>query len=354
MPALDPASVAAPAAPDLWRPSAFHARTGLGNAHVMTVFAWAHRRTFPGLPEPETRLVRVSADTQVRADCHWQNDRQAHPTLVALHGLEGSSTVHYMRGLADKGRRLGWNVVLLNQRNCGGTEHLTPGLYHSGLTDDPRAVIRALAASDGLSTFAVVGYSLGGNLAMKLAGELADAPDLPLVAAVAVCPTIDLPRCVAAIERRRNLIYEFNFVRNLKARMRRKDLAWPGAFDLSELDRIRTIREFDDRYTAPHHGFGDAATYYHRASAMRIVDRIRIPTLVLSAEDDPFVPPTQFAEPVIRDNPHVRVCLSARGGHCAFVTRRGTEGDSYWAEAEALRFLTAVTRGSAAVASLPR
>jgi predicted alpha/beta-fold hydrolase len=222
----------------------------MGNPHVMTVFAWAHRRAFPDLPEPESRLIPVSADTQVLAHCHWQPERQAHPTLLALHGLEGSSAVHYMRGLADKARRLGWNVVLLNQRNCGGTEHLTPSLYHSGLTDDPRAVIRSLIASDGLTAFAIVGYSLGGNLAMKLTGELDDHPDLPILATVAICPTMDLTRCVAAIERRRNVIYEFNFVRNLKARMRRKERAWPGTFDLGPLDRIRTIREFDDRYTA--------------------------------------------------------------------------------------------------------
>jgi predicted alpha/beta-fold hydrolase len=353
MPVLDTTAAATPESAT-WRPETFVARLGLGNGHLMTVFAWAHRRTFPDLPEPEARLIRVSADTQVRADCFWQPERQAHPTLVALHGLEGSSAVHYMRGLADKGRRLGWNVVLLNQRNCGGTEHLTPSLYHSGLTDDPRAVIRSLATSEGLTAFGVVGYSLGGNLAMKLAGELAQHPELPVLATVAVCPTIDLARCVAAIERRRNIIYEFNFVRNLKARMRRKDLAWPGAFDLGPLDRIRTIREFDDRYTAPHHGFGDAPTYYHRASALRVADRIRVPTLVLSAEDDPFVPTSQFADPAIRDNPQVRVRLSPRGGHCAFVTTRGLDDDGYWAEAEALRFLSAFIPVSGFAASRPR
>jgi len=353
MPVVDTATVTA-LPPTTWRPGAFVPRRGLGNAHVMTVFAWAHRRTFPDLPEPESRLIQVSADTQVLAHCHWQPERQAHPTLVALHGLEGSSAVHYMRGLADKGRRLGWNVVLLNQRNCGGTEHLTPSLYHSGLTDDPRAVVRSLIESDGLTAFAIVGYSLGGNLVMKLAGELADHPDLPVLATVAICPTMDLTRCVAAIERRRNVIYEFNFVRNLKARMRRKDRAWPGAFDLSLLDRIRTIREFDDRYTAPHHGFGDAVTYYHQASALRVADRIRIPTLVLSAEDDPFVPPSQFADPAIRDNPLVHVRLSSRGGHCAFVTTRGLDGDGYWAEAEALRFLSAVMPASSFALPRPR
>jgi predicted alpha/beta-fold hydrolase len=230
--------------------------------------------------------------------------------------------------------------VLLNQRNCGGTEHLTPSLYHSGLTEDPRAVIRALVAADGVRAVAVAGYSLGGNLTMKLAGELPDHPDLPVRAVVAVCPTIDLARCVAAIERRRNIVYHVNFVRNLKARMRRKATIWPDAFDLTRLDAIRTIRQFDDAYTAPHHGFGDAATYYHRASALRVVDRIRIPALVLTATDDPFVPPAQFADPAICDNPNVRVAISRHGGHCAFVSRAAAGDDGYWAEAQAIGFLT--------------
>ena len=154
----------------------FVPRAGLTNGHVMTVVAWAGAGSFHALPEPEARVVRVSDDTEVLARCFWQPNRSGRHTLVALHGLEGSSEVHYMRGLADTAWRAGWNAVLLNQRNCGGTEHLTPGLYHSGLTADPRAVIASLAKSDGLRRFGVVGYSLGGNLAVKLAGELADAP----------------------------------------------------------------------------------------------------------------------------------------------------------------------------------
>src|SRR4030095_7913849 len=115
------------------------------------------------------RMFRGERCSQVMARCYWQPQRTAQPTVVVLHGLEGSSEAHYMRGLADKAFRRGWNAVLLNQRNCGGTEHLSPGLYHSGLTDDPRAVIAELAQQDGLTRIGVVGYSLGGNLTIKLA-----------------------------------------------------------------------------------------------------------------------------------------------------------------------------------------
>jgi predicted alpha/beta-fold hydrolase len=318
----------------------FVPRRFLGHGHVMTVYAWAARREFVALPEPEARFIQVAPDTQVLAHCYWQPDRHTRPTLLALHGLEGSSRVHYMRGLADKAFRRGWNAVLLNQRNCGGTEHLTPSLYHSGLTDDPRAVIRSLAASDGLTSFGVTGYSLGGNLTMKLAGELTDAPDVPIRAVAAICPTIDLDRCVRAIERRRNLVYHLNFVRNLKGRMRRKAQVWPGVYDLSQLDRVWTIRAFDDVYTAPSHGFGDAANYYYRASAMRVVDRIAIPALIVSAEDDPFVPSSQFREAPVRDNAHIAVDIPAHGGHCAFVGAPNGD-DGYWAETRVMDFLSA-------------
>lgn len=334
-----PAVLVPPHAIAPYVPSPFVPRRRLGNGHVMTVYAWAAKRQFADLPPPEARLIRVSTDTQVLAHCHWQPERRARPTVVVLHGLEGSSSVHYMRGMADKAWRLGWNAVLLNQRNCGGTEHLTPGLYHSGLTDDPRAVIRSLMATDGLQDFAVVGYSLGGNLAVKLAAELDGSSDLPVRAAAAVCPTIDLDRCVRAIERRSNIAYQFNFVRNLRARMRRKATAWPGVYDLTPLDRIWTIRRFDDVYTAPHHGFGDAANYYRLASAARIIERVRIPLLILAAEDDPFVPAEQFRTEAIRGNRHVRVEIPTRGGHCGFVSDAGRD-DGYWAEAEAMAFLS--------------
>jgi predicted alpha/beta-fold hydrolase len=215
-------------------------------------------------------------------------------------------------------------------------------LYHSGLTEDPRAVIQSLAATEGLGRFAVVGYSLGGNLAIKLAGELSLTPAVPVDAVVAICPTIDLDRCVRAIERRQNVAYHVNFVRNLRARMRRKARSWPGAFDLSPLGRIWTIRRFDDVYTAPHHGFGDAATYYDRASALRVAAAIQVPTLILAAADDPFVPSAQFQEPAVRDNAHIQVHVATHGGHCAFLSAPGPDDDGYWAERTAMAFLDTV------------
>ena len=313
---------------------------GLSNGHLITIYAWARARTYPGLPSPENRLIRIDAETQVRADCYWQPDRRSHPTMLCLHGLEGSSEGHYMRGLAHKALRRGWNVVLLNHRNCGGTEHLTPALYHSGLTEDPMSVVRALMAAEGLTRFSIVGYSLGGNLAVKLASELPDAPDVPVVSVAAVCPTIDLALCAEALEWRQNLLYQWNFLKGLKARMRRKARAFPERYDLSPLERIRSIRQFDDTYTAPSHGFGTAARYYELASAIRGVSRIAIPTLIIAAQDDPFVPTAQYLRDEVRANPHVRVSLQRHGGHCAFVGRRTGSHDGYWAEEAVVDWLT--------------
>jgi predicted alpha/beta-fold hydrolase len=306
--------------------------------HNQTLVAWARPRTFPARPAPEERLFTVAADATVLAHCHWQPSRESHPTLLLLHGLEGSSLAHSMGGVSDKAWAAGWNVVRLNQRNCGNTEHLSRGLYHSGLTHDPLTVIRELSARDGLHEIAVAGYSLGGNLALKLAGEVGDTMPA-LRAIVAVSPVMDLGGCVQALERRANYPYQWNFVRNLKARMRRKAAAFPDAFDLSPLPRIWTVRQFDEAFTAPHHGFRDATDYYYRASALRVVDRIRVPTLILTAEDDPFVPPTPFRDAVVTNNPFVTAVITRHGGHCAFLERRTQTYDGYWAEREIVRFV---------------
>ena len=285
----------------------------------MTLYAWARRRTFAALAASEPRYFDVAADARVLAHCNWQPDRVAAPTLLMLHGLEGSSSAHYMCGMADKALAAGFNVVRLNQRNCGGTEHLSRGLYHSGLTADPLFVLRELRDVDRLSRFAVAGYSLGGNLTMKLAGELGGS-DFPEVKAfAAVSPVIELEACMQSIERRENRIYEWNFCRNLQGRMRRKNQTFPGLFDLSGLWKVWSIRTFDDRYTAPHHGYHGASDYYHRASAMRVIDQVARPALILSAADDPFVPPDIFDAPAVRNNPHITTVITSHGGHCAFV-----------------------------------
>jgi predicted alpha/beta-fold hydrolase len=304
----------------------------------MTLYAWGRPRRFPGLPPAADRYFDVEPRTRVLAHCHWQEDRANHPALVALHGLEGSSSAHYMRGLADKAYARGFNVLLLNQRNCGGTEELAEGLYHSGLTGDADHVIREIAAVDGIRRVVVAGYSLGGNLALKLAGDYGDAPPPELRTVCAVSPVIELAACVDALERRQNIAYAWNFVRGLKARMRRKSTSHPGRFPVERLREVRTVRQFDEVFTAPHFGFDGASDYYHRASAMRVIDRIRVPVLIITAEDDPFVLLQPFRDPALTGNPHITLIVTPHGGHCGFIAAPSDGDDGYWAERQIIEF----------------
>lgn len=312
-------------------------RRGLRSGHAMTVYCWGRPRTFAHLPRPMIRYFDVEPGARVLAHCYWQTAARAHPALLGLHGLEGSSTAHYMRGLADKAFRRGFNVILLNQRNCGGTEALSEGLYHSGLTADAAHVIAELGR-EGINRIVVAGYSLGGNLALKLAGEYGEAAPSSLKGVCAVSPVMDLARCVEALERRQNFVYQWNFVRGLKARMRRKAAAHPGRFALERLGGVRTVRQFDEHFTAPHFGFAGASDYYHRASAMRVIDRIAVPALIVTAEDDPFVPVEPFRDPRLAANPHITLIVTRHGGHCGFVTDACGDDDGYWAERRIVEF----------------
>ena len=305
----------------------------------MTLYSWGNPRYFPQLPRPVRRYFDVARGTRVVADCHWQAQPWPRPTLIALHGLNGSSEAHYMKGLAAKAFARGMNVLRLNQRNCGDTEPLTDSLFHSGLTADVAHIIDELTTVDGLTAIAVAGYSLGGNLALKLAGEYGTHAPAALLGVAAVSPIIEISQCTRALERPENWLYEWNFVRDLKRRMRRKNQCHPGLFDLSRLNAVKTVREFDETYTAPYFGFRGAEDYYHRASALRIVNRISVPALVITSEDDPFVPVAPFHDPQVTGNPHIDLRISRHGGHCGFVGVTTAADDGYWAENQIVTFV---------------
>ncbi len=318
----------------------FAPRPSLASGHKMTLYSWGNPRYFPRLPPPVRRYFDVDADSRVAADCHWQARRWEHPTLIALHGLNGSSEAHYMRGLAAKAFDHGLNVVRLNQRNCGDTEQLSVGLFHSGLSADAAHVVHELSEIDGLPAITVAGYSLGGNVALKLAAEYGAHAPRTLRAVAAVSPIIEIGECVRALERPGNALYQWNFVRDLKRRIRRKERIRPGLFDLSRLASVRTVRDFDEVYTAPYFGFRSAEDYYYRASSLRIIDRISVPALVITAEDDPFVPSQPFHDPKLRGNPYIDLRISEHGGHCGFVGPSSGTDDGYWAENEIVAFVS--------------
>jgi predicted alpha/beta-fold hydrolase len=243
-----------------------------------------------------------------------------------------------MRGVAAKAYRAGFNVIRMNQRTCGGTEHLTPTLYNSGLSQDYRAIVHELARVDGLNRIWLVGYSMGGNLVLKAAGE-AGSSEAALAGAIAVCPNIDPPKCVKALEQPRNWIYHRHFLGSLKARLRRKADLFPGKWDLKELNGIAWISEFDDRYTAPDGGYASGADYYARAGACLVLDSIAVPTLIITAQDDPFIPYSMFTVPPIQRHPKIRVIAPRQGGHCGFFHWAYNGEDPYWAEYRIVDFL---------------
>jgi uncharacterized protein len=303
----------------------------------MTIAAAFWPRKFPHLPPATPRLFEVEAGTQVRGDCHWHDAPRGHATLVVLHGLEGSSDSGYMRGCAEKAFAAGFNVVRLNQRNCGGTEHLTPTLYHSGRSADLRAVLTELIEREGLPEIFFAGYSMGGNLVLKMAGELGEAAPAELRGIVAVAPCFDLAACVDALGEARNIVYSRHFVRRLKSRMRRKARMFGGIYSLESLGRVHSVRDFDEIITARYCGFAGADDYYARSSAMVVLEKIRVPTLILTAQDDPFVPFATFECEAIRANPCIRLEAPEHGGHCAFISEEVGE-ERFWSEGRVVEF----------------
>jgi len=285
----------------------------------------------------EAREFATEPGVRVVAYGHWQPQRQTHPTVMLIHGLEGSANSRYMLGTAEKAFRAGFNVLRLNVRNCGGTERLTPTLYHAGLTDDLHHITSELIERDRLPEIFLIGFSMGGNQALKFAGELARSAPPQLRGICAVSPPIDLKVCSQAMERWENRVYEVYFLRSLKATLRRKQQLFAHLYRVDHLDQVRRILDFNN-LIAPFNGFRDALDYYHRASALPYLSRIRVPTLILHAQDDPFIPFAPFMDPVIAANPYLLLIAPEHGGHVVFWGRGQGHEDPFWAENRAVEF----------------
>ena len=317
-----------------------------GDAQTIAAHFWPGRFRAPENTRDEARLFQVEPESQVLARCRWQNDRAVHPTLVVWHGMEGSIASAYMLPTADKAFRAGFNVVRVNFRNCGGTEQLSPTLYHGGLTNDLRVVIEELIKRDGLSRILIAGFSLGGNLVLKLAGEYGDHLPAELKAVCAVSPSIDMRASCDLLMRRRNWIYQQDFMLRLRQRIRVKEKLFPDRYDSSALRRIRSIEQFDDHYIAPMFGFESASDYYAKASSLRFISRIRIPTLMIHAMDDPFIPFAPLRDPSITANSYVLMIATEHGGHVAFMAAKPRDEDRFWAENRLVEFCEAIVSGS--------
>lgn len=316
---------------------AFEPHPCLRSGHLQTITAAFAVRKFT-LPPADEQLFRVDAETQLKGMCHWQpGKRRDVPVVAIVHGLEGSCDSNYVRGIADKACARGFHAVRLNQRNCGGTERLTPTLYNSGLSGDYRAVLMELM-DQGFEQVYFAGYSMGGNLVTKMAGEFGDAPPKQLRGVAAVCPALDLAACADALEKAQNFLYQRHFVTGLLARYQRKAALFPERYSRNGFGPVRTVREFDDAVTAPAFGYRDAQEYYEAAGAKQVIGRVRVPLLVITAQDDPFVPFEAFLRAKVTENPWVKFVAPLHGGHCGFISGR-TGAERFWAEERIVEFV---------------
>ena len=237
-----------------------------------------------------------------------------------VHGLEGSSNAGYMRSMAQLALEHGFAVHRTNMRSCGGTEHLCRTMYHAGLTSDTLHLIEELRTHEPGRPVFLIGYSLGGNVALKLAGELGDKARQLLHGVCAVSAPIDLGACVRKMGERQNRIYEWRFIGRLKQRIRKRAEAHDVVYPVDQLEKIRTVYEFDDKITAPYFGFGTADNYYATQSSNQFLGGIRVPTLIVQAKDDPLIPFSIFDTSAIRENQHIELLAVQHGGHLGFLS----------------------------------
>jgi uncharacterized protein len=318
----------------------FRPRRFLSGGHVQTIASFLLRRRF-SLAKPEERLVEVEPGVRVLCHCHWQPSRESSLTVIVVHGLEGSSESKYMMGVAEKGIAAGMNVVLMNQRTCGGTDRLAPTLYHSGRSADVAAVAHHLLQDDGISRFALCGFSMGGNLVLKTAGEWGSAGPQEFVAVAAVCPAVDLAASADALHLPLNRLYEQYFLLKLRARMRIKASCFPGKYDLARLRGLKSLRDFDDKVTAFYCGFTGASDYYSRSAAANVIQEISVRTYILNAANDPFVRILPETRKKIHANPSITFVETEDGGHCSYIGERNGY-DGHFAERAVIDFLRGI------------
>jgi predicted alpha/beta-fold hydrolase len=289
------------------------------NPHLLTIAGnyWQREldeRRFP----VDTKFYETEPGVQVRVDSQTPEGTPV-AQLILVHGLEGSSAAGYARSLSHAALQAGCAVHRFNMRSCGGTEHLSgKTLYHSGQTSDLLAVLRQLPR--GAPIF-LAGFSLGGNVVLKLAGELGESASELITGVMATSTPIDLAACVRQLDKPSNIMYARRFVTRLKERVRAKERLMPGLFDLSGLKQVQNIYDFDDRFTAQAFGFGSADNYYATQSANQFLERIRVPTLVVQAKDDPLIPFAVYDHQAFAANPHLRLIATEHGGHLGFISR---------------------------------
>ncbi|MCU1235152.1 MAG: alpha/beta hydrolase fold, partial [Candidatus Solibacter sp.] len=308
------------------------------NPHVQTIAGHFWRRPRAGVEFPVTRrLIQTEPAVQVLV-CSQRPHGECRGEIVMIHGLEGSGEAGYIESLSARALHAGFAAHRFHMRTCGGTEHLCETLYHAGLTSDLLVVLRQFR-SEGLDPAFLVGFSLGGNVALKLAGELGEQGPEVLRGVCGVSASLDLEACARRIAERDNRIYERRFVQRMQAR-----LCATGRYRAEEIAGLRSVIELDDRFTAPSFGFGDAANYYRTQSAVGYLGGLRVPALLIQAKDDTFVPFDVYETEAVRGNPYVTLVAPEHGGHLGFLAR-GAE--RFWADRTIMEWIVGISVNNA-------
>lgn len=301
----------------------------LSNRHLNTVFPTLFRRIAPALYERE-RIATPDNDF-LDLDFSRTGSRSA---VIILHGLEGNSTRVYVTGMVHIFNESGFDTVSMNFRGCSGESNKALRFYHSGETGDLETVINHI--SPHYDHIHLIGFSLGGNVMLKYVGE--KGPSIPknIKSAVAISVPVDLLDSSTELEKRHNSLYRMRFIRSLGEKLTEKAKAYPNDISLDGFSAIRTFREFDDRYTAPLHGFRDAEDYWRQSSSAFYLQGISIPTLLINALDDPFLGKGCYPFDAASANPNFHLETPGNGGHVGFVT---FSEKYYWSEKRAWQFI---------------
>lgn len=303
----------------------------LQNRHMLTIYPSLFRTIKPAAYRRE-RIATPDGDF-LDLDFSEQGNKRI---VVILHGLEGNSGRKYVLGMVHIFNEAGFDTVSMNFRGCSGAPNKNLRFYHSGETDDLHTVITHLVSLQKYTAIHLVGFSLGGNVTLKYLGERGTGTVGVIKSAVAISVPCDLKSGSAELEKRHNIIYMQRFIRDLGHKLRLKEQQFPGSINLEGYHEVRSFRQFDDRYTAPMHGFKDALTYWEQCSSRQYLHNIRIPALVINAKDDPFLGKECYPYEIAADSQYVFLETPHQGGHVGFV-RFG--GDFYWSEKRALAFL---------------
>ncbi|MEX0909400.1 MAG: hydrolase [Gemmatimonadaceae bacterium] len=313
----------------------------LRNRHVQTLWGKLARK----LPPAPTRLERWDTPDGDFIELHRITGEPGSPRLVILHGLEGTIRSHYAQGLLHEANRRGWGADLLIFRSCGSEMNRARRFYHSGETSDIAFVIDRLVAAEPGRTIITAGVSLGGNVLLKYLGERGEAVPPQVKAGAAVSVPFDLARSSIQIQRGFARVYQWHFMRSLRRKAAAKLDQFPDIAPADALPGLRTMYDFDDVITAPLHGFADADDYYRRSSSIGWLHGIRRPTLLLSATDDPFLPPDVFdrVREIAARNRWLTLDFPPRGGHAGFIAGDGRRL-KYFAEQRVCDFLASRLR----------